>query len=130
MSRLGRGKTTDEHAEDSNRRCRHARNAKRLSESIRADLTQALNNLAGKAGHAIERKIRRDSTTFVLATPLDFALLASQIACVLHGSLGRRDVERRIPRVDFEAGKSLVRDQVREANLRLPKQLARRNAGS
>src|ERR1041385_1662852 len=58
-----------------------AGNPERLAKRVRPDLPQALDDFAGEAGNALERKIVWNTPPLVTPRPLDLAFLAPQISC-------------------------------------------------
>ena len=79
-------------------------------------------------GTRSKRKVARNSTSFILATTLDLALLSPKVARVFHRRLRAGDVQRRIARIDFKAWQSIGGEQIGQTNLGLSKKLARRHA--
>ena len=71
-----------------NRRRRDSRHAPRLAERGRPHFTQALPHFGGKPAHVRVVEIVRQGQLFVPALPLDFDLLAVDVAGVLREYVG------------------------------------------
>src|SRR3989442_9760045 len=98
MSRLlgrWRCEATNESAQHGDGGRRDPRDPERLAERVWLDLSQPLHDLTRKAGHPFERKSSRNPAALISTRPLDLALLAPQVACVLDRRFRARHVKRR-----------------------------------
>ena len=80
-------------AENGNRRRRYARNPERMAERVGAHLSEPLNDFSGKPRNALKSKTPWNAPTLVLAGPLDFTFLTSEVPGVLNRRLQARYVK-------------------------------------
>ena len=84
-----------------------------LAERRRLDLRQAIHNLAGKAGHTPEPKVRGNSSAALPLLPIDCSYLPADVALVLDVGFNAGEIESASSCVDFERDLT-TRHEIRE----------------
>src|SRR5437762_3233028 len=93
-------------------RRRHAGNPQRVTERIRRDLPQPLDDFPRQAGYPLKREVLRNPAPLVLLRAFDLALLPTNISVVLDRRLKAGDVERpRHSRIEIERETLLAPDE-------------------
>ena len=125
MSQAGRRETANERPEHGNSGRCYTWNSQRLCKCIWPDLLEPLDDLMREPRYPVERKIHRNPAPLVPLCPFDLALLTTKVPSVLDRSLSACQIERCVQRAEIEAGKTFLRDQISQADLRPPEKLTR-----